>query len=65
MGEVLVHVLLFFFSQMSKQPSLWYVSEEQAIFRVKSSEKNADGSVNVRRVWGEICQLCAVLLQSV
>ena len=42
--------LLFFFFQMSKKPSLWYVSEEQAIFRVKSTEKYADGSVNVRRV---------------
>lgn len=64
MGRMLVHVLLFFFFfQVSKQPSLWYVSEEQAVFRVKSSEKYAHGSVNVRRVWGKISQLCAVLLQ--
>lgn len=58
LGRILVHVLLSTTpppphkKKMSKQPSLWYVSEKQAIFRVKSSEKYAHGSVNVRRVLG-------------
>lgn len=49
MGRMLVHVLLFafFFSKCPSSQVSGMYQREQAIFRVKSTEKYADGSVNV------------------